>query len=782
MSFGYNTALTAITSARTALKTIGHNLTNANRTGYTRQRVLMDASAPTSIGPNMFVGTGVRVRSIDQIADSYLTGRLRSQVQDLGRHSVQRDIFSDLETAYGEPDNGLNPLVSDFFGSIDSLSTNASDAAQRTGFLQSAKSLAQGFRSLHGSLAQVRKGIQDSIKSDVSSVNSLLGEISELNRSIVAGGFGGNVPSDIKDTQDVLLKELAEFIDVSVTVVPTGQLAVSSAGQSLVTPAGHVKIELRPSNDPAAQTVIGVRGATASFEPESGRLRGLLDLDPTLAQGNTAAINAMAKSMIAQMNQAHATGVPPSGGYTSLTAARGFADQNGNGSVLDERVSQAGLPFPVRDGTLTVNVRNTATGEITRTRINIATGSTTVGNLRDQLNGANNLSAIVDAQGRLRVAADQGYTFDFSNRTEPHPDSAGTLGGTRASIASGSNFPVAVLTGDTFQVAVDGGPPQTINLNPASFADPANITAEQLAVAVNAQLTGATASSVDGRLVIQSNLGGSTTYTPALNIIDDATGTAARLGIPTGPTVGSDLAVNMTVSGSYTGLVDKSFVVKPLGDGVIGQTPGLQAEVRTKSGQLVGILDIGEGYSPGSALSLSDGLSVSFGAGRVASSAGHFATIEGVANGDSSGLLVGMGMNALFLGTGAGDIQINQELLDNPSMLATGRGGGASDNSNVTRFSAIREAPVDDLQGASIVAHYDALVLQSASDTSRSKNTVDTQSALLTELENRRQSISGVNIDEELLNLENYQRAFEVASRYVQALSEVNETLVNLVR
>lgn len=482
------------------------------------------------------------------------------------------------------------------------------------------------------------------------------------------------------------------------------------------------------------------------------------------------------------MNHAHATGVPPAGGYASMTSARGFSDRNGNGSVLDERVSEAGLPFPVKDGTLTVNIRDTATGDVRRTRIRISTNTTTVGNLRDQLDGIDHVSAFVDAQGRLRLAADQGYTFDFSNRTEPHPDAAGTLGGTRATMASNGVFPVSVLPGDTLTVAVDGGAPQTVTLSPSAFPDPSNVGPDALAAVINGQLTGATASVVSGRLVIASNVGGAPGYTPALTLGDGGTGTAARLGLPTGTTAGSDMAVNLTVSGTYTGTSDRTFVVKPLGDGVIGQTAGLKAEVRTKDGRLVGVLDIGQGYAPGTSLSLEDGLSVSFGAGRVSAAAGQFTEFDGVADGDSSGVLVATGMNALFLGTEAKDIAVNQELLDDPTRIATGLGGGPSDNGNVLRFAGVRENPQDSFDGASVIERYEALILQSASDTDRSMNTVDTQSALMAELENRRQSISGVNVDEELLNLENYQRAFEVAARYVQALAEVNETLINLVR
>jgi flagellar hook-associated protein 1 FlgK len=50
------------------------------------------------------------------------------------------------------------------------------------------------------------------------------------------------------------------------------------------------------------------------------------------------------------------------------------------------------------------------------------------------------------------------------------------------------------------------------------------------------------------------------------------------------------------------------------------------------------------------------------------------------------------------------------------------------------------------------------------------------------QLEARRQSVSGVNIDEELLLMEQFQRSFEVAARFTQTLTAVNETLMELAR
>ena len=42
--------------------------------------------------------------------------------------------------------------------------------------------------------------------------------------------------------------------------------------------------------------------------------------------------------------------------------------------------------------------------------------------------------------------------------------------------------------------------------------------------------------------------------------------------------------------------------------------------------------------------------------------------------------------------------------------------------------------------------------------------------------------MSGVNIDEEMVDLLKFQQAFEAASRFVSVVNEINQTLTNLGR
>ena len=52
--------------------------------------------------------------------------------------------------------------------------------------------------------------------------------------------------------------------------------------------------------------------------------------------------------------------------------------------------------------------------------------------------------------------------------------------------------------------------------------------------------------------------------------------------------------------------------------------------------------------------------------------------------------------------------------------------------------------------------------------------------SVLTEADTRRQSVEGVNLDEELINMTTYQQAFNASARVIQASKDLFDTLLNM--
>jgi len=101
--------------------------------------------------------------------------------------------------------------------------------------------------------------------------------------------------------------------------------------------------------------------------------------------------------------------------------------------------------------------------------------------------------------------------------------------------------------------------------------------------------------------------------------------------LPDGGSLGTS---QISVSGAYAGSSDRSYTFYAMNTGTVGQAGDLRIAVVDDRGRSLGLLNVGKGYTPGTPLSVADGVSVSFGAGAltaagVQTAAGPFALADG---------------------------------------------------------------------------------------------------------------------------------------------------------
>lgn len=146
---------------------------------------------------------------------------------------------------------------------------------------------------------------------------------------------------------------------------------------------------------------------------------------------------------------------------------------------------------------------------------------------------------------------------------------------------------------------------------------------------------------------------------------------------------------------------------------------------------------------------------------------------------DTSGLLSAMGINTFFTGHDALSIRVSDALRSNPDLVAASLTGAPGDNSNALRMAGLRETKVFDNASATFADFYQGVVGSMAVQAAAARDRADNQELLVTSLLNERERISGVNIDEETINLISYQRAYQAAARFIQIIDSLLETLIN---
>ncbi|MFQ5654708.1 MAG: flagellar basal body rod C-terminal domain-containing protein, partial [Planctomycetota bacterium] len=147
---------------------------------------------------------------------------------------------------------------------------------------------------------------------------------------------------------------------------------------------------------------------------------------------------------------------------------------------------------------------------------------------------------------------------------------------------------------------------------------------------------------------------------------------------------------------------------------------------------------------------------------------------------DDSGFLAAAGIHTLFEGASARDIEVNRNLIADPALLSTGRGGGAGDNSVVIDMLGLRDAALLP-GGTTFEGYYTSVVGRIGVRGAEARDLLQNQEAITNHLENQRQALSGVNIDEEAISLIRYQRAYQGAARFLTVVDRLLETLINSV-
>ena len=175
------------------------------------------------------------------------------------------------------------------------------------------------------------------------------------------------------------------------------------------------------------------------------------------------------------------------------------------------------------------------------------------------------------------------------------------------------------------------------------------------------------------------------------------------------------------------------------------------------------------------------GVNASINAGKLTIAADSSA-VELSFSQDSSGVLASLGVNNFFTGSTARDIKVSQTLSDNPQMLAAAKNGQKGDNQTARLIAAMETQPIGAFQGQSLKDKYEGVVTRVATAAGSAKNDAEAAQGILETLQTQRESLSGVSLDEEAVNLMREQRAFQGAARLISTVNELMDVVLNMAR
>jgi flagellar hook-associated protein 1 len=157
-------------------------------------------------------------------------------------------------------------------------------------------------------------------------------------------------------------------------------------------------------------------------------------------------------------------------------------------------------------------------------------------------------------------------------------------------------------------------------------------------------------------------------------------------------------------------------------------------------------------------------------------------SFEVASTSDESGVLAALGINTFFTGSEAGNLGVNSQLLP-------GAGVGASkfaatiqgvNGKNALRLVAMYDQSLSSLDGGSIRGIYDGIINGTTQGASIAKSVADGQRVFSGTLEATSQGISGVNLDEEAIDMIALQRTYQASARFISTISDLLDILINI--
>lgn len=294
-------ALSGLIAEQGAIAVTTNNVANVNTPGYARETPVLVASDPVVVDPLTF-GTGVTLENIQSIRDPIPESQIQQQAQDQGHFTALASALQQTQVNFTSSTGDIGTAISNFFNSINQLSTNPADLSSRQGVLTAAGNLATSFNSTANNLTQQRTSLDLNVVQAVEQINQLTQQIAQLNGRISTLQNVGENARTFLGQRSQAIDQLSALVDVSVIPSDNTITLITANGAPLVT--GQQSFQLQTQTNSSGLHDVFSQGADITSSISSGQLGGELQardgnitaikiqLD-TLAAGLANAVNAV---------------------------------------------------------------------------------------------------------------------------------------------------------------------------------------------------------------------------------------------------------------------------------------------------------------------------------------------------------------------------------------------------------------------------------------------------------------------------------------------------------
>ncbi len=242
--------VSGLQSAQHALNTTGHNLSNIDTAGYTRQQISYATSRYFDLGRNgvgkLQYGIGVDVQDIRRVRDEFLDRAYRQENGRTAFYESQYTALEEVETLFGEMEGvKFEDMMNDFYAAINEVAKNPGSTVTRTELVQSATAFINRANAIHDGLVSYQKMLNTKVVNTVNRINELGLTIDDLNNRINEIESCGESANDYRDQRDAALDELASYAKINYYEDASGKVSINLEGAVFLTGSSFYPMDVQ---------------------------------------------------------------------------------------------------------------------------------------------------------------------------------------------------------------------------------------------------------------------------------------------------------------------------------------------------------------------------------------------------------------------------------------------------------------------------------------------------------------------------------------------------------
>lgn len=246
-----NISAGALSVNEKAISVVSHNVSNMNTEGYHKQRVNLEArNIAGQIGDNpnnqVRANGGVKIANVMRYNDDYLNNYYRQQLSEKNRLEQQLGNLDDLAAVFDDLEGqGIDGALGDFYEALNNLQQYPASSTARANFIERAKTLTSTLNAKSVQLGKMtgealgdgktEESLKNSrVYAQYRDFNNTLEELAAVNKALQTTQTGTLTANNLLDKRDLILHDMAQYVDLNVEEHANGTVDVSVGGTALV--------------------------------------------------------------------------------------------------------------------------------------------------------------------------------------------------------------------------------------------------------------------------------------------------------------------------------------------------------------------------------------------------------------------------------------------------------------------------------------------------------------------------------------------------------------------